>query len=573
MIAGSLSNKSRRIKRKQRNLTAYIPCSRYCLRAPCFHTWFVGAWMMMIAWSVGCRNVQLQGLQSVFDRNRAAMAPPDELRDTGVWSHDYADTRPIPEDRKDNVPDTDPPEPADGVLTLEAARALAVRGNPDVHAAAARLEMAVERVREAQSRYYPAMSLNHTTARTFQTPASRNRLATLAQTPPTVPVDLDSQNTFAVTALLNAIRRPLFGIGSIKGNTNPFSEHSTSLTASWTLFDGYIREAQVLAAKYLQRASAHSLNDVRRLIARSVEAAYYQVQLAKEEVRIARADESFSREQLEETEKLRQAGRASQTDVGNFRVRMLAAAANVSAAIGRRETGRVILAELMGWEHATLPSGVTLEPLTDETEHEMNEPDVEGYVGRAMASRPDLRQFEELLESRNEEVRIARGAFSPVVTLSGSYGFDHSETLKYSVQDQSSAGAFEVRWEVFTGGARAARLGRAESSRAETAANLARLRLAVHSEVRSAVIAVVDAQRQIRLQRENVATAAENRRVVRAAYAAGRESLTRLNEVQRDFILAEVNLALARIRLRQAWSDLYAASGMPPVALDGNVAP
>ena len=71
----------------------------------------------------------------------------------------------------------------------------------------------------------------------------------------------------------------------------------------------------------------------------------------------------------------------------------------------------------------------------------------------------------------------------------------------------------------------------------------------------------MDAQQQIRLQRENLITARENRRVVRAGYSAGTETLNRLNEAQRDFITAEADLALARIRLRQAWSDLRAAIG------------
>jgi len=79
-----------------------------------------------------------------------------------------------------------------------------------------------------------------------------------------------------------------------------------------------------------------------------------------------------------------------------------------------------------------------------------------------------------------------------------------------------------------------------------------------------AVVALVDAQRQILLQRETVATATENRRIVQAGYVAGKEPLTRLNETQRDYIAAEANLALARIRLRQAWSDLESAVGYPP---------
>ena len=114
--------------------------------------------------------------------------------------------------------------------------------------------------------------------------------------------------------------------------------------------------------------------------------------------------------------------------------------------------------------------------------------------------------------------------------------------------------------------AREARVREVESTRAEASAALTRLRLGVQAEVRKAVIDVHNSQRQIRLQRENLATARENRRIVQVGYVAGKETLSRLNEAQRDFITVDADLALARIRLRQAWSDLRAAAGGLEVA-------
>lgn len=468
--------------------------------------------------------------------------------------------------RAEQTPDTDDPESSahdaelsGDILTIEDARSLALRLNPDVYAARARLAAAAARVDEARARWFPTVVFSHNTARTFQTPASRNRLASLAATPPSVPVDLENSNTFAVTALLNALRRPLFGIGSPAGNANPFSEHSSALTATWVLFDGFIREAQIRAASFTERASESSLEDVRRLIVNAVDAAYYEIQLAEEQVRIARADERFSREQLEETEKLRRAGRASQADVDNFRIRMLTAQTDLRVAEGRRDTGRVILAELLGLSGSSLPPGLALSLLEEESGADMAPVEVDAMLARAYANRPDLMQLDSLLASQYEEIQVAKGARSPSVTLSGSYGFDHSETLRYGNEDQSSAVALEVRWELFTGGAREARILGAQARYAEAAARLNGLRLAVGSEVRSAAIEVESAQRLIELQRESLTTAQENRRVVQAGYVAGKESLTRLNEAQRDYITAEANLALARIRLRQAWSDLHAA--------------
>lgn len=447
--------------------------------------------------------------------------------------------------------------PAD-LLDLESARAIAVRANPDIHSAQARLANASARIDEARSRYYPTILFRHDSTRTFQTPASRNRLNTALQ--PAQPVPTAQSTNLAVTTLVNALRRPLFGLGDPRGDTNSFSEHASAFTMAWTVFDGFVREAELLATKYVYQASWAALEDVERLIVQAVDAAYYRVQLAEEQIRIARADEAFSREQYEETEKLRAAGRATQADVDNFRVRVLDAQADLTAAIGRRETGRVVLAELMGLDDVTLPRSLDLSPLADEKPQELVPPDPEPWIERALQLRPDIRQLQALVESDVERVRATQGLFQPVIAASASYGFDRTSNLNYDYDDQSSAAAVEFRWELFSGGRRTALVREAQAVQAEAAATLKRLVLAVQADVRSAIIAVENAQQQIVLQRESLETARENRRIVQAGYVAGKETLTRLNEAQRDYIAADARLALARIRLREAWSDLNAAA-------------
>ena len=496
----------------------------------------------------GC-GAHLDSIQVVLDRHNNAVARlPEESRDRLMPYGTTVATATSPE-----ILPT-------GTLELDTARAVAIRANPDIHAAQARLEAARAAVARARARYFPTVFFTYNATRTFHTPASRNRLATLLQPQPAVPTDVGSTSLTATT-LLNALRLPLFGAGDLKGDTNSFSEHSTAIALSWTIFDGFVREANLLAAKQFHHASWASLEDVERLIVRAIDTAYYQVQLGQERIRIAQADEKFSRDQLNETEKLRAAGRATTADVNNFRVRMLAARANVTSAEGLRDTGLVVLSELMGLPDARPPSSLEMPPLADETEYEMTTPDPERWIERALDNRPDLQALVHQLEADKEQVRAVQGLFMPTLAFSGSWGFDRSSNLRFEVDDQSSAAALEFRWELFTGGARRARLREAESRRAESAANLNRRRLAVQSEVRQTIVDLRDAQNQIRLQRENVMVAKENRRIVRAGYLAGKETLVRLNEAQRDFFTADADLALSRIRVRQAWSDLNAAAG------------
>jgi len=516
----------------------------------------------MVALAVpGACQAPMGNVQLILERHSDAVAKlPEEERSRLM---PYGE--PVVSDRADTLL-------PQGVLDLESARAIAVRANPDVHAAQARLENATARIAEARSRYYPTVLFRHDATRTFHTPASRNRLNTLLQPSQPVPADLDTGN-FAVTTLVNALRRPLFGFSNPQGDTNSFSEHATAFTMSWTIFDGFVREAQLLAAKHVYRASWAALQDVERLIVQAVDAAYYRVQLAEEQIRIARADEEFSREQYEETKKLKAAGRATQTDADNFRVRVLAAQADVTAAVGRRETGRVVLAELMGIADVSLPADLRLSPLADETVEEMTLPGPGPWIDRALENRPDIRQLKSLLESEFEQVRATKGLFQPVIATSASWGYDRTSNLNYDADDQSSAAAVEFRWELFTGGRRTALLREAEAARAEVAANLKRIELSVQADVRSAIIALENVQQFIVLQRETLETARENRRIVQAGYVAGKETLNRLNEAQRDFITAEANLALARLRLREAWSDLHAAAATYRQTVDQNNQP
>jgi len=494
----------------------------------------------------GCR-APLGDIQVILERHQKAVEKLPEQQRSRLLPYGTAVTG---EQAEELLPE--------GVLSMEAARAVAIRANPDIHAAQARLANAAARITEARARYYPTIVFTHNSSSTFLTPASRNRLNTMLQPAVPAPADIDT-SSIAVTTLLNAIRLPLFGLDKPKGNRNPFSEHSTAFTVTWTVFDGFMREAQLLAAKHLHSASLSALVDLERLIIRAVDTAYYQVQLAQEQLRIAMADEEFSREQLEETEKLRIEGRASKADVDNFRVRALAAKADVTAAVGAREIGRVVLAELMGLTCGTLPSDLQLAPLAEESAEEMAPPKPAPWIQRAESNRPDIRQLEHILTSDEEQVRAAKGLFMPSAAVSGSWGFDRSSNLRYTYEDQSAAAAFELRWELFTGGSRSARVRQAECARAESAARLSRMRLAIQSEVRQVVIDLENAQQQILLRGETLETARENRRIVRAGYLAGKETLTRLNEAHRDFITADADLALARIRLRQSWTDLYAA--------------
>jgi len=443
-----------------------------------------------------------------------------------------------------------------GPLPLDEARRVALKTNPDIHAARARLEEALARIAEARSFYFPTLAFSHASNRTFQSPNRRAEYKYSGDSDQALPSNPN------LTDLLNfgtsyLTRQPLT---FETGDQNPFSDHRTVLSTTWTLFDSYVREARLMSAKHSQRASAMGLADAERLLIQAIDAAYYQVQLGQERLRIARADEEFSQQQLADAQRRYEAQKITKAGVLNFEVRVRAAQARVVVARGIIDTGRVILAELMGLPEALLPAAVTITSLSPETQEEMTAPDVEAWISQALDARPDLAQIEHILSARAENILLAKGQFGPELNLAGSWGFERLDNVAYTQEDQSSSMGIEFRWPIFTGGFRTSQVRRAQAQWWEAAATAQRIKLQVSSEVRRTVVDLTNAQEQVRLQGLNLKSATENRRIVRTEYAAGKASLVRLNEAQRDLVDTEGELARARVRLRQAWSDLDAAA-------------
>lgn len=495
----------------------------------------------------GCRSPH-DSIESILDRQSQAMRKlPVEARARMIDTEVVVVTEPA----------TDLLEP--GLLSLLDARGIALRANPDIHAARARLESALARIGEARSFYYPQVELSQTASRTFLSPTRQTSLGNYFGSfyipdLPANPSVFDLINT--VSRLSSYLPR-----NYSTGTQSSFSSHATVLAASWTIFDGFAREARLMSVKETYQATVMSLADVERLIVQAVDAAYFQAQLGQEELRVALADEAFSEKQLSGVRKRYEAAKISKADVLNFEVRVRAARANVLSARRLRDTGRIMLAELLGLPEAHLPEEVTIPALEAEESIDLDEQQVEDWLQRAYHARPDLAQVRHEVAARHENIVLARGQFYPELNLRGSWGFETLHNLNYSQDDQSSAMQLEFRWPLFSGGFRTSQLRRANAEWWEASSRLRKKHLEIGKQVRRALVDLHDAQAQVLIQRENRAAAGENRDIVETQYSAGKSSLVRLNEAQRDYVQADGALARARVRLRQAWSDLHAAAG------------
>lgn len=177
--------------------------------------------------------------------------------------------------------------------------------------------------------------------------------------------------------------------------------------------------------------------------------------------------------------------------------------------------------------------------------------DLETLAKEAVAANPRLEALAAQIEAaRRREAAEAAGAM-PQVLVQAAHTYEENPYLEYNHVNLALLG---LRWELFDGGARRARVTavRLEAQRLERDLDEARRELTERLD--EALRALVQARREEATARDNVAAAEENLRIVSDQYRAG---LARSSDVlDAEALLAESRLDLARRRL-----EIYGREG------------
>jgi outer membrane protein len=418
------------------------------------------------------------------------------------------------------------------VLDLETAQRIALANSPSLMAAAERVNQAGERVKQAQAAYWPTLDADGSVSR----------------------VDLSNS---AEDAQRDQIR--LFSTNA--SVDNPEDYYRAGLVASWTVFDGFRRHFSNALAKYGEDASQAALVESRRLLLSSVADNYYIAQLARKNMAIADASETFNQRQLQEAKIRYRVGTGPLSDVLNFEVQVNAARSARNDFNREYQIALVGLAALMGVPDAYLPPGLDLADLGEETEKEMTPPEPGEHIDYALLHRPDVQQSELVLKQTEAGVGIARSRFYPSMQLAGSVDGERANSGRFEGDDFGNTVGLYLTYRLYSGGERRARLAEAKYQQREAEDNLFANKIGVSADVQQAVASVKSAQFELELQRRNAVLVTENRDLVEKEYQAGQASLVRLNEAQRDLNQAQGRLALARVGLRQALKNLDASTG------------
>jgi outer membrane protein TolC len=463
------------------------------------------------------------------------------------------------------------------VLDLETVQLRVLSDNPSLHAAQERVLAAQEVIKQARSLYFPNVDLNYTAAKTWLSPN-------------TVSAAKDAVLYSAVGGLLNSLPNILTGripvtspltLVSLVGETvlqarasrdaidGSLENYQASLTVSYIVFDGFARKFRLLAAKFGALETEAARREAQRLLLDAVALTYYEVQLARENIQIAIADEAFNERQLKDAQARRRVGTGSLSDVLNFEVRVREARSQRLRAERTYALSRIGLAALMGLQNAYLPDNVEVAELHSERPEEMQLPDPEALIAVGLEQRPDLQQDEFARERASANVGIQRAPFLPQVNVFGSKDASLSDNSRFETDDFGSTLGVSVNYNIFAGGRNRAALAEAKALRRAADYLVYDTEISVASDVRQAIVDLNTSQQELIVQRATAEYVQRNRDLVEKEYDAGQASLTRLNEAQRDLTAAQSRLALARVALRRSWHALRTATAETLAGYEG----
>jgi multidrug efflux system outer membrane protein len=205
-----------------------------------------------------------------------------------------------------------------------------------------------------------------------------------------------------------------------KGKFFPAFETSTgqvNVSAAWELdFWGKFRRATEAARANLV-ASEAARQEVMLTLVANVSAAYFQLRALDLELEISRRTLASRRESLRLTTILSDRGSTSLLDVRQAEQLVFTAAAEIPSLEQQIEQEENLISILLGKNPDSVPRG---QALTEQA----RPPDVPaGLPSSLLERRPDIREAEQQLVAANAQIGVAKAAYFPQISLSGSGGF------------------------------------------------------------------------------------------------------------------------------------------------------
>ncbi|MGB2640272.1 MAG: efflux transporter outer membrane subunit, partial [Candidatus Acidiferrum sp.] len=329
-----------------------------------------------------------------------------------------------------------------------------------------------------------------------------------------------------------------------------------NLSVLWNLdfWGKYRRETEAARANLL--ASEWGRRAVLTSVVSSVATAYFQLRELDLALQLSKSTLSSRQDSLRLTNVLAKNGSASMLDVSQSEQLVYTAAETIPDLERQIAQQENLLSILLGHNPGSIPRGRALTAQT-------NPPAIPaGLPSELLERRPDIRAAEESLVAANAEIGVAKAAYFPSISLTGTAGF---ESYALSRLLTGSAGlwntAATLTQPVFEAGGLHAGMRLAEAQKQQLLVAYKQTIAEAFQQVSDSLVAY-QKDLEYRQQQELLTSAAqETDRLSNTLYQHGGASYLQVLTSETNYFAAQLNLAQAQLNERLALVQLYNALG------------
>jgi multidrug efflux system outer membrane protein len=307
--------------------------------------------------------------------------------------------------------------------------------------------------------------------------------------------------------------------------------------------------AQLLATEWGRRAVLSSL-------VANVATAYFQLRALDNELEISRRTLASRQQSLKLTHVLENNGSGSGLDVSQAEQLVYTASETIPDLERQIEQQENVLSILLGENPQSIPRGRAL------TEQPAPQNVPAGLPSELLERRPDIREAEENVVAANAQIGVAKAAFFPSFSLTGTGGLESNALNRFLSQpSQTWYAAFSVSQPLFEGGRLRSGL---KLARAQWQESVLSYQQTVQNALEQVSNSLVASQknREFREQQELLTQAAQQTdQLSEVLYKNGGASYLQVLTSETNYFSAELNLVQARLNERLALVQVYEALG------------
>jgi outer membrane protein TolC len=420
----------------------------------------------------------------------------------------------------------------EGPLGLDEAIRIAVANNPDRQMAAARILQSEALLQKAEAAFYPSLAF-YTEYLGGNAPSAY---------------------------LFKKLDQRQFSLAGDLNNPGNWDNFESGLNARWNLFSGgrdLLNREMTAISREISRLDRQTITNA--LVATVIQT-YYNYLTADAFLAIARQSVTTVDDQLRVMQVRYDEGAALKSDLLSLRVRRAEAQEEEARSRNRRELARAALATIMGAGTDTM-----LMPEKDATTALTIPKHFDAGLAYAMSNRPEVRSLHEKVRQSRMAVDKARTGYIPSIDAFGKFYYD-DENMDYNWDDDNWTAGLLFNWEIFSGFSTRAQENEAQAVFEAMLQQDRKTTLAVELEVKTAYLALDEANARLEVARSRVANADETLVLVRRQYDNGAATITRYLEAELARSQAHMSQAAALYDREKAVADIARSIGHLSVA-------